>query len=84
MNSLSKLKKLQSLRIHTVYGNIRFVTDLGLIDVINNCPQINSIRFERRPDISHKTIDALIALALRKPRIQYNHYFYENEKRVSF
>jgi hypothetical protein len=27
MNSLSKLKKLD---IHTVYGNMRFVTDLGL------------------------------------------------------
>jgi hypothetical protein len=80
MNSLSKLKKLQTLLIHTVYGNIRFVTDLGLIHVINNCSQINSILFNCRPNITHKTIDALIALSLRKPNIRFKHSFNDMER----
>jgi hypothetical protein len=40
-----------------------FITDLGLIHVINNCPQINSIVFFVRPNITEGTIDVLIALA---------------------
>ncbi len=43
------------------------------MDVINNCPQINSIRLKYEPNITRKTIDALIALALRKPHIQLKH-----------
>ncbi len=80
MNSLSKLKKLEIVRIHTVYGNMRFVTDLGLIHVINNCSQINSIVFNCRPNITHKTIDAFIALALRKPHIRFKHSFNDMER----
>jgi len=57
-----------------------FITDSGLIDVINNCTQINSIEFKGRPNITHKTIDALIALALRKPRIHFKHRFDDIEE----
>ncbi len=56
------------------------ITDSGLIDVINNCSQINSIVFNCRPNISHKTIDALIALALRKPDIRFKHSFNDMER----
>ncbi len=83
LNSLSKLSKLKTLRIDS-FDRLIFIAEEKLLNVINNCPQINSIRFERRPNITHKTIDALIALALRKPRIQYNHYFYEIEKEFHF
>jgi hypothetical protein len=82
MNVLSKLQKLQSLRIkphelERIDCMLPLITDSGLIDVINNCPQISSIDFNFASNITHKTIDALIALALRKPRIQSNHYFYD-------
>jgi hypothetical protein len=77
MNSLSKLSKLQILCILSDHNhnkkNLRLVTDSGLLDVINNCPQINSIRLKYEPNITRKTIDALIALALRKPHIQLKH-----------
>jgi hypothetical protein len=81
MNSLSKVSKLISIEINCRKGVEKTdilpnITDSGLIDVINNCPQIDSIVFKVRPNISHKTIDALIALALRKPRIRFKHYFY--------
>ncbi len=61
-----------------------FIAEQKLLNVINNCPQINSIKFERRPNITYKTIDALIALALQKRRIQYNHYLYEIEIEFHF
>jgi hypothetical protein len=48
--------------------------------VINNCSEINSIEFKGRPNITHKTIDALIALALRKPRIYFKHRFDDIEE----
>jgi hypothetical protein len=84
MNSLSKLQKLQLIEIRCPEDedvedyDLLLTTDLGLIDVINNYPEINSINqvFKVRPNISHKTIDTFIALALRKPLIQFNHYFY--------
>jgi hypothetical protein len=82
MNSLSKLEKLQSIKIRCPEGIdersddiLSRITDSGLIHIINNCPQINSIVFNCRPNISHKTIDALIALASRKPRIYFTHHF---------
>jgi hypothetical protein len=80
MNSLSKLSKLQSIKIGKIGYILPNITDSGLFDIINNCPQINSIVFYKRPNISYKTIDALIALALRKPRVQYKHHFYAIEK----
>jgi hypothetical protein len=77
INSLSKLQKLQTLQIRTYYpiSEMPLITDLGLIHVINNCPQINSIVFNNKSNITHKTIDALIALALLKPFIRFKHDF---------
>ncbi len=74
MSKLSKLKSIKTGKIGYILPNI---TDSGVIDVINNCPQINSIILNMRPNITHKKIDALIALALRKPRIQFKHNFYD-------
>jgi hypothetical protein len=74
LKSLSKLQELQSIIIKLRY-RLLFITDLGLIDLINNYPQINSIVFYCKSNITQKTIDALIALALRKPRIHFNHRF---------
>jgi hypothetical protein len=87
---LSKLQKLQSIRIvcprdinegtddtdEQIDDILPFITDSVLIDFINNCPEINSIAFKCKPNISYGTIDALIALALRKPCIQFKHNFY--------
>ncbi len=76
MESLSKLLKLQSIKIKREGYFLQNITDFGLMDVINNCPQIKSIVFKDRPNISESTIYALIELALRKPRVQFNHYFH--------
>jgi hypothetical protein len=91
INSLSKLSKLQSIKIRCpediyeeTYDILPRITDIGLLNVINNCPKINSIEFKGRPNISHKTIDALIALALKKPNIYFEHYFYEIGKSCSY
>jgi hypothetical protein len=89
----SRLQKLQSLEIEDKCCLLPFITDSGLIDVINNCPQINSIIFKSRPKISHETIDALIGLALRKPCIQFKHrfdgieeeyYFSDSDQEINF
>jgi hypothetical protein len=91
MDSLSKLSKLQSIKIRCpediyeeTYDILPLITDIGLLNVINNCPKINSIEFYGRPNISHKTIDALIALALRKPNIYFKHRFYDIDKSCSY
>jgi hypothetical protein len=93
MNSLSKLSKLQSIKIlfpkvmHVFKETdniLPLITDIGLLNVINNCPEINSIEFYGRPNISHKTIDALIALALQKPKIYFEHHFYDIGKSCSY
>jgi hypothetical protein len=76
--SLSKLTKLETLCIRCYGYHLPYVTDSGLIKVIQNCPQIKSILFNSKPEITHKTIKALIALALRKPRIQFKHQFSKN------
>jgi hypothetical protein len=76
MESLSKLLKLQSIKIKREGYLLEKITDFGLMDVINNCPQIKSIVFKDRPNISESTIYALIRLALRKPRVQFDHYFH--------
>jgi hypothetical protein len=47
--SVSKLQKLQSIKVDYLESTVEylpFITDLGLIHVINNCPQINSIKFK--------------------------------------
>jgi hypothetical protein len=76
MESLSKLSKLQSIKMKREGYLLETITDFGLKDIINNCPQIKSIVFKDRPNISESTIYALIRLALRKPRVQFNHYFH--------
>jgi hypothetical protein len=71
-NSLAKLKNLKVINIY----NIRYwptLTDKGVCDVIENCPQIKSIQFKERPNLTQKTIEALIALAKRKPRTYFHH-----------
>ncbi len=60
------------------------ITDIGLLNVINNCPKINSIQFYGRSNISHKTIDGLIALALRKHNIYFKHHFSDIGKSCSY
>jgi hypothetical protein len=74
---LAKLKALKSLVFNRLKTNQKFmsITDNGVIDVINNCPELESIRVNSRPNISHKTIEALIELALSKPRVYLSHTF---------
>jgi hypothetical protein len=89
-NSEWRLQKLQSIRIvcprdidegiddtdEQIDDILSFITDSVLIDFVNNCSEINWIALRCKPNISYGTIDALIALPLRKPHIQFKHYFF--------
>jgi hypothetical protein len=84
MNSLAKLKHLKVIKLG---GNdFSLITDSGIFNVINNCPEIKSIRLSSEPNITHKTIDAFIGLALKKPRIcfyiNFGHHLIETYESV--
>jgi hypothetical protein len=71
MNCLSKMQNLKVIDFKS--ADFSLITDSGIRNIINNCPKIKSIRFNRRPNITNETIDALIGLALKKPRIYFEH-----------
>jgi hypothetical protein len=45
--------------------------------IIETCTQIKEIKL-LNANITHKTIDALIGLALKRPQIQFDHLFSHN------
>jgi len=76
LHSLAQLNQLQFIAIDSDEDDLFYhVTDIGICYIINNCPQINSINFNSRPNITNKTIEELIKLALSKPKVQFEHYF---------
>jgi hypothetical protein len=84
LNSLTKLKNLIKIKIFQHYKedeeeyeyiNFAFITDTGLHNLIDNCSQSKSIEFLSRTNITNKTIDQLIALALRNLIIEYDFHF---------
>jgi len=80
LNSISKLKKLNTISIEGHFGmNWSEITDTALHYLINNCPQIKSIQFSNRTNITNKTIEQLMA-SQTKPSIQCKHRFHTNYK----
>ncbi len=84
LNSLTKLKNLIKIKIFLHYKedeeedeyiNFAFIRDTGLHNLIDNCSQSKSIEFLSRTNITNKTIDQLIALALRNLSIEYDFHF---------
>jgi hypothetical protein len=90
LHSLTKLKKLEKIkfiRYLRPYHCFKypFITDKGVCDLINNCSQLKSINFSIISSLCYldsntkiyaqNIINDLIALALRKPKIYFNHYF---------
>jgi hypothetical protein len=75
-NSLTKLNKLKEIHLYidVTRKRFEFFADKMISDIINNCTQIKNIKL-LNAIITHKTIDALIGLALKKPQIQFNHQF---------
>jgi len=71
--SLANLKELKLIYISAY--EINFVTDTEICHIINNCHKINSIIFYSQINITHKTVEELIKLALSKPKIQFKHHF---------
>jgi hypothetical protein len=71
-HSLAKLKNLKLLEINT-WTYFAWLTDIGFCDLIENSLELKSIQINERPNITRTTIKALISLALRKPRINFNH-----------
>ena len=61
--------------IYFLYCDSQVLTDEPFCEIINNCPEIRSICLRERPKITHKTIDALISLAERKPKSDFVHSF---------
>jgi hypothetical protein len=80
LKSISELKNLSKITIDSSNDTMDGITDSGVMAIIENCPKINSIRIKVKSNVTHKTIDALIALALRKPRIQFKHLLSDIEK----
>jgi hypothetical protein len=74
MKSLAKMDKLKVVSFTRFKSRDFEITDSGLCDLVNNCPSIQSINFETKANITIKTINALIELALKKPRIYFSHY----------
>ena len=73
LKPLTKLKHLKCLIIKPKHLSI--CTEKGICDIINNCPEIRSIRFDRKPKITETTINALISLAEKKPFCHFIHSF---------
>lgn len=74
---ISKLPNLKTFVIQSLKSTcLSQITDPAICGLINNCPNIESIIFNSRPNLTKKTIDALIRLALNKPRIEFRHYFH--------
>jgi hypothetical protein len=86
MNSLAKLNKLEVVIIKA--SKKHFLSkeriDEGMCNLITSCPQIKSIQFFSRPNITHKTIEALIALAIKRPRINFHHLFADIDMRSKY
>jgi hypothetical protein len=73
MTSLSKLIGLKFLKISkNNYQNKKYsflgFTDSGVCQLLNSCPNIATIVFEGRPDITQKTIETLIKIAKENPK----------------
>lgn len=86
LKSISKLKQLRYLSLdvhHSRSIGFPLVTDSGLCDVIYHCRSIESIIFYGRPNITIVTINALVLLALSKPKVDFNHYFGYIERKFS-
>jgi hypothetical protein len=74
---VSNLKKLRKICIRSHSFHLPYFTDLGLIKVIQNCSEINSILLNYWPEITHKTFETLVSLARRKARILFRDQFRE-------
>jgi hypothetical protein len=71
MFSLSKLIGLKFLKIaKNILKEDTFpeITDSGVCQLLNSCPNIETIVFEGRPDITPKTIETLIKIAKENPK----------------
>ena len=69
-NVLTRLSKLTHLRVIEVYQiqALHNVTDSGVCALISGCSDIRLIKFDTRPNITSKTIEALISCAERNPK----------------
>jgi hypothetical protein len=96
LHSLTKLKKLEKVKLNRYIRPYHcfkypFITDKGVCDLINNCLRLKSIHFRIDSNLCYKNSNAkiyaqniindLIALALRKPNIYFNHYFKDYEQK---
>ena len=52
------------------YQDDNKVTDTGVNYILDNCPNISKIIFKFYPNISYKTIDKLISIAMKRPNVR--------------
>jgi len=77
MHSLAKLSKLRALSLDCCFDSpkFQFITDEGFCHFITNCPNIEKVRFRRGPNISRKSIETIISLAVQKPKLNFGFFF---------
>jgi hypothetical protein len=77
MDLLPKLNQLEVIKIGPHQNNMswfKYVKGKVILNSINSCPKLKSIEL-KGSDITYKTIDALIDLALKKPKMYFSHSF---------
>jgi hypothetical protein len=78
LKSLAKLKHLKIFRLFRwPFNGMKFysITDSGFIELINKSPELRETTFNTEINITQKSINALIELAISKPKIQFVHRF---------
>lgn len=51
------------------------ISDAGICDVMDNCAQFRSLSFVLEPNITHKTIEKFVEIAVKRPQIRFKHNF---------
>lgn len=65
---LSGLPKLKKLVVKHSSNAHKDMTDDSICQLLTSCPKIETISFSSRPNITHKTIETLIEVALKRPK----------------
>lgn len=72
IGQLSGLKKLKKFYLNKYKRCNKSITDASICSIIDNCPHIQTISFASRPNITSKTIEALISCANKYPKRDFS------------
>ena len=74
LNTCAKLPSLKGFELDRRHYYHKNITDSGVCHLIQSCKSLEFLRFQSRPDISSKTLDALITHVIKytKNSFQFN------------